>query len=204
MFYIINMIKRSLVILLILLISGALCSQYYNYLDDQVIHNPFKDNYGSLLDYKRFNIFNQFSVFSFSSSRGHSGTYGLYLNTIQYNINSDLSAYLHLGKKFDFNSKEDSLEFNDKKDYLSGGTVIYKPGSDFTLGMEYGSAPGISPLNYSFSGNPFFSDSYYLPNSDDKNLILWLNKGFNRNRFNIHLQVQQIERKTPLPDETLQ
>lgn len=160
--------------------------------NNDFIYNPFKKNYGSLLDYKRFNMFNQFSVFSISSKH-YSGSYGVYLNTIQYNINNNLSAYVHLGKKFNFNS-DDSFKLDERKDYLTGGTLIYKTKSDLTLGIEYGATPSLLNTMHYSSINPFYSDLHYLDNiNTGKNLKLWMNKGFKNTQINFYIHYQEIE-----------
>ena len=160
--------------------------------NNDFIYNPFKKNYGSLLDYKRFNMFNQFSVFSISSKH-YSSSYGVYLNTIQYNINNNLSAYVHLGKKINFNS-DDSFKLDERKDYLTGGTLIYKTKSDLTLGIEYGATPSLLNTMHYSSINPFYSDFHCLDNiNTGKNLKLWMNKGFKNTQINIYMHYQQIE-----------
>lgn len=159
------------------------------------IHNPFKNNYGSLLNYNRFSMFNQITFLSLHS-KNNSQSYGYYLNTIGYDINKSVTAYAHLGKKLNFQKKE-SMKFKNKQDYLKGGSVVYKPGNDFTFGASYGTTPvSLNCMSYGrdpFYSSPFLHSSYHPNINTDKNVNIWLNKGFSKNRINLSIQFQQVE-----------
>ena len=91
--------KAIMIVFLTLIPAAGLFS-----IDNNFALNPFKNNYKSILDYNRFKTFHQFSFFSVSS-KYNSGSYGTYLSTIQYGINNNLTAQLHLGKSMNFNDK---------------------------------------------------------------------------------------------------
>ncbi len=175
-------ILLKLIILYSLIPVNLLCSNDF-------INSPFKNNYHSLLDYNRFRTFHQFSFFSFSGNQ-NSGSYGSYLSTIQYSINNNLTANLHLGKTLNFNNN-DGFKLDSTKDLLAGGSLIYKTKSDLTLGIGYGA----TPLN--FTPSPFYFNSLspfsYLDNNYyKKNFQMWLNKDYNNSSFSIYIRYSQI------------
>ncbi len=183
---------KAAFILMFLIIPLFLSANNNNY-----IFNPFKKNYGGMLDFNRFNMSHQISLFSVSG-KNYSKSFGTYLNTMQYGINNNWTAFMHLGKKMDFFNKNNSVKLDEKNDYLRGGSLIYKAKSSLTLGIEYGTTPNDFNSPFSFHSFPSLS---YMPNIDhNETLKLWLNKSFRKNKINIHIQYQQMKLQEPAED----
>ncbi len=152
------------------------------YAQENTPFNPFKQEYRSLLDYNRFKTFNQIT-FSSINSKYYSKNYGSMLNSLQYSINPKMDLTFHLGKTFDFNKRENTLNFNRKEDYLLGGTFIYKINPDLKMGVEYGDTPT--------SMNQF---NFYHPNfTIDKNAKFWLNKKFGHTDLDVYINYLEIK-----------
>lgn len=151
--------------------------------EEDMLLNPFKRDYGGLLDYRRFKNFQQFSFLSVSGS-GPSRSLGLYMNTLQYNLRPGLEASLHLGKQFDFSGRESAFDLKRKEEYLAGGTLVYRAGKGFTAGIEYGDTPGSMD-----SFLPFMTQGL----TPDKNMKVWMNKAFGRSELNLYLQYREFK-----------
>lgn len=144
---------------------------------DQQIYNPFQSKYRySMLDFNRFQLYNQISFFSVFNNKTSYST-GMYLSTLQYTISPTLNSYLHIGKQYNFSSS-DNLPFKSQNNFLSGATVIYTPTSTLNIGLEYGTTPR-------------FLNNFYgiVP---DKSLHLWVKKEFGKN-INLKVEYYQIK-----------
>lgn len=164
---------RCKILLTFLLILG---SAQLAFSLDQQIYNPFQSKYQySMLDFNRFQLYNQMSFFSVFNSKTSYST-AMYLATLQYTISPTLNSYLHIGKQYNFTSS-DNLAFNSQKNFLSGATVIYTPTSTLNIGLEYGTTPG-------------FLNNFYgiVP---DRYLHLWVEKEFGKN-INLKVEYYQI------------
>ncbi|MDD5066713.1 MAG: hypothetical protein PHF84_06660 [bacterium] len=151
--------------------------------DEGYILNPFKKEYGSLLNYSRFKTFNQIS-FSAASSPHGSRSFGTYLSSMQYSVNNNMDVSVHLGKKFDFNQKDKAWDFERKEDYLTGGSVVYRISPGFKMGFDYGDTPG--SVNYFM---PFLSSDITV----DKNMKFWLNKDFGKSDLGIYINYTELK-----------
>ncbi len=143
----------------------------------QSIYNPFQSKFqNSLLDFNRFQFYNQISLFStYNNKKSYAG--GVYLSTLQYNISPSFISYLHIGKQYEFLSED--KYWNSPKDFLSGTTLIYNFSSTFNMGLEYGATPNLV--------NNFYGT---LPTDY---LHLWMEKKFGRN-VNFKIEYYQMKK----------
>ncbi len=133
------------------------------------IINPFSvDNYSSgLLSYDKFNMHH---LFMFSSVFGNNKSLysGVYLNSIEYKISPYLTSIVHLGEKANYFSF--SNEKNNTKDFVYGGTLLYKPSNSFKIKVEYGTTSDSLQNNFEFYPQPEIN----------KNMRVWLSKKFGK------------------------
>ncbi len=124
----------------------------------------------SFLGYKRYEIFNQISMYSFINN-GKSFTTSLYTATLKYRVSSPLTAYLQFGEQYNFSN----INIENKGNFLSGITLIYNPKKSFKIGVEYRDMP-LMDSSYNFS--------------TDKYIHLWLDKKFGEN---FHFKVEYYQ-----------
>ncbi len=168
--------KISIVILMLLISINLYSYNTFNSLFTPGIYNPF-NRYNKIYGSNHLNFHHTF-LFTASSFSYGSFYKGIYLNSLEYNINNKMTSYIHLGEEMGYYNIN-TFSFN-KKNFLYGATFYYHPSKNFSLKIEYGATPSnVNSFNY-YGGNCSISSSMsvIINNLINKNSSLTINVNY--------------------------
>lgn len=156
----------------LLLFSNATANTYVS----QTAGPQFPTNLpamNSLLNPNAFTISHQVNYAYIAGGHHTSQMTGMYVSTINYQLNGPLSVKLHLGYKY---QPEEFSTLSSDQGMLSGVTLLYNVGELHQFGLEY----GLSDKN---------SFMYNYVNHDTKPFNLWYEGSFFNNNLQVNVNV---------------
>ncbi|OQY27739.1 MAG: hypothetical protein B6244_09530 [Candidatus Cloacimonetes bacterium 4572_55] len=166
----------SIVFILFFVIYGSVSTdllagtQYYPSTDRFPIN---LQEMGGLLNPNQFDMSHQAQFFYASGSDGLGQMTGLFVSTLNYQLNSSLKVQLHLGYK---NQPSDYNSFGQDSGVIPGASLLYQLNPDHLLGFSYGVT----------ENNSFI---YQAVDHSEKPLHLWYQGSFLNQSLKVNVSV---------------